>query len=76
MEFCVLLPENLILPIWPWPNDLDTQTWPGHGEDVLPYQNEVSMSRHPKGIAWTETHTDWQHYLPTYMGGKYQCNEE
>ena len=24
--------------LWPWPNDLETQTWPRYGQDVTPYQ--------------------------------------
>ena len=23
---------------WPWPNDLDIQTWPRYGQDIIPYQ--------------------------------------
>ena len=58
-EFGVLQSENLILLIWPWPNDLDTQTWPRYGQDVLPYK---ILSFYSKLIAQTDrhTHTDGQ----------------
>ena len=64
----------------PWPNDLDTQTWPRYCQDVTPYQNEVSVSTALKVIARTDrqthrhtrTQTDTQtrrkHYLYRIRG--------
>ena len=54
---------------WPWslPSDLDTQTWPRYGPDVLSYQKlslyvnsfkSYNLNRHTGTHAHTDTHTD------------------
>ena len=45
---------------WPWPNDLDTQTWPRCGQDVPPYKKEVPAPTASKVVAWTDRQTDKQ----------------
>ena len=67
--------------MWPWPNDLDTQTWPRYGQDVPAYQKWSfyvkgfkSYSLNRQTDRQTDTHTqrdrhDRKHYLPTYAGG-------
>ena len=46
--------------VWPrpWPNGLDTQTWPSYGQDISPYKNEVPMWSSTKVIVWTDRNTD------------------
>ena len=50
-------PANVysITVVWPWPwsHDLNTRPWPRSSEDVLTWQNEISMSRHSKVRART-----------------------
>ena len=49
---------------WPWPNDLDTQTWPRYVKMYHHTKNQVYMSTISKVTAWTDTHTDTMKTLP------------
>ena len=51
--------------VWPWPNDLDTQAWPGYCQDVPPHQKwsfyvnwfkSYNLNRHTD--KQTDRHTD------------------
>ena len=54
---------------WPWPHDLDTQTWPRYGRDVIPYQKWSFYVNSFKSYSLnrqTDTHTDWHTHRWTH----------
>ena len=65
----------------PWPNDLDTQTWPRYGQDVPSCQNWsfcvnlFKSYRHTDTVTQTDTHTHWHDKNITstiYVEGNYK----
>ena len=64
---------------WPWPNDLDTQTWPRYGQDVTPYQKWSFYVNLFKSYSRTDrqTHRQTRRHdenitSTAYAGGKYE----
>ena len=65
---------------WPWPNDLGTQTWPGYGQDVTPYQKwsfyvNSFKSYSPNGQTDSKIHRHDENITSTaYAGGNYSSH--
>ena len=54
---------------WPWPNDLDTQTWPRYCQDIPPHQKwsfyvNCLKTYCPNRHTQTHRHTDMMKTLP------------
>ena len=56
---------------WPWPNALDTQTWPRYGQDVPPYKKMKITCQLIQKLQSkkTDRYTDSTKTLPTYVRG-------
>ena len=45
---------------WPWPNDVDTQTWPRCGQDVPPCQKVLCQAQINRFCTDTAAQKHWQ----------------